>query len=433
LIIQNSQVAAHLFDMPSILRKFAWVLVFITPVLVFCQTVDPDYEVATWPGFTEAAVTYTFDDNCPNQYSVAIPMFNEFGFTATFFPVIDWAPQWAKFQDAVDLGHEIGSHTVSHPLLNELDLAAQEEELKNSKEVIESSISGQNGLTLAYPYCVPSDAALTRKYYIAARHCQGQIAKSTPANFYSISSIICGESGSIKTADNFKNNMEAAAKTSGWSVYLIHGIDGDGGYSSLVSSELRGSLEYLDENRDRFWVATFGKVVRYIRERNAISVTESENGSDTITLEMTDTLDNSVYDLPVTLRRTLPAGWGDATVTQNGDSVEYRRVVIGSEFFIEFNAVPDTGPIMIIKADNTSTRDMEDQARINIHPNPFSSEIRIRTTGEFKFRLFSISGTLIRRGTGSGEIMIGDNLAPGIYYLNVYCRQESLNQKIIKL
>ncbi len=419
--------------MSSILRRSAWALLFTTPALVFCQTIDPNYEVATWQGFTEAAVTYTFDDNCPNQYSVAIPIFNEFGFKATFFPVIDWAPQWAKFRDAADLGHEIGSHTVSHPSLSDLDLAAQEDELKNSKETIESNISGQNCMTLAYPFCVPSDAALTRKYYIAARHCQGQIAKSTPSDFYNISSIICGESGSIKTAGNFKTNMEAAAKASGWSVYLIHGIDGDGGYSSLGSSELRGSLEYLDENRERFWVATFGNVVRYIRERNNISVNEAENGSDTISLEVTDTLDNTIYDHPVTLRRRLPAGWGDATVTQNGDSVEYRRVVLGSEFFIEFDVVTDAGTIMIIKADNTSTRDMEDRARINIHPNPFSNEIQIRTTGEFKFRLFSISGTLIRRGTGSGEIMIGDNLAPGIYYLNVYCRQESLNQKIIKL
>jgi oligosaccharide reducing-end xylanase len=347
--------------------------------------------------------------------------------------VIDWGPQWTKFQAAVDNGHEIGSHTVSHPFLNELDLTAQEAELKNSKEKIESSISGQNGLTLAFPYCVPSDAALTRKYYFAARHCQGNIEKSTPSNFFNISSIICGESGNIKTAENFKNKNEAAAKTAGWSVYLIHGIDGDGGYSSLSSSELRGSLEYLDENRERFWVSTFGNVVRYIRERNNISVTEIENGSDTISLEVTDTLDNLIYDHPVTLRRRVPAEWGNATVIQNGDSVSYRIVEINSELFIEFDIVPDAGLIKIQKANMPAANNMEDNTRIRIHPNPFFNRIQIVATGEFEFQLFSISGNLINRGVGTGEIMIGDNLVPGIYYLNVNCNNVLLNQKIIML
>ena len=314
--------------MTTTLRKFACAVIIIFPALVFCQTIDPSYEVATWHGFTNAAVTYTFDDNCSKQYSVAIPLFNEFGFTGTFYPVIDWGPQWNKFQAAADLGHEIGSHTVSHPRMSDQELTVQEDELKNSYDKITTSITGQKGLTIAYPFCVPSDAELTRKYYFAARHCQGQIEKSTPSDFYNISSIICGESGSIKTAENFISNFESAAKASGWSVYLLHGIDGDGGYSDLASTELRGSLEYLDENRDRFWVATFGDAVRYIRERNAISVTETESGADMIALEVSDTLDNSVYDQPLTLRRALPPGWRSATLVQDDIDVESRIVEI---------------------------------------------------------------------------------------------------------
>jgi peptidoglycan/xylan/chitin deacetylase (PgdA/CDA1 family) len=419
--------------MSSILRKCICTLVLSAPVFVLSQTIDPNYEVATWRGFTEAAITYTFDDNCPNQYSVAIPMFNEFGFAGTFFPVIEWAPQWKDFQAAAELGHEIGSHTVSHPRLNELDLAVQEEELKNSKDTIESNISGQNCLTLAYPYCVPSNDSLTRVYYFAARHCQGQIVKSTPSDFYNISSIICGEAGSIKTATNFITNFEAAAKKAGWSVYLIHGIDGDGGYSSLTSTELRGSLEFLDENRDRFWVSTFGNVVRYIRERNTISVTETESGSDTISLEVTDALDDSIYHHPVTLRRRLPDRWGDATVVQAGTDVDYRRVMISPEYFIQFDAVPDAGTVQIIKTDNTSIQDAGERAWVHIQPNPFSHEIQILATGAFEYRLFSVSGSLVQSGAGSDLIMIGENLFPGIYYLNVNCNNELLYQKIIKL
>ncbi len=29
------------------------------------------YEVGTWPGFRQAAVSYTFDDGCSNQFAIA--------------------------------------------------------------------------------------------------------------------------------------------------------------------------------------------------------------------------------------------------------------------------------------------------------------------------------------------------------------------------
>ncbi|GHU72864.1 hypothetical protein FACS189413_16550 [Bacteroidia bacterium] len=33
----------------------------------YSQHIDAPYEVATWAGFTEAAISYTFDDDCRNQ------------------------------------------------------------------------------------------------------------------------------------------------------------------------------------------------------------------------------------------------------------------------------------------------------------------------------------------------------------------------------
>lgn len=46
----------------------------------YSQTISPPYEVATWQGFRTAAISYTFDDGCANQYTIALPMFDEFGF-----------------------------------------------------------------------------------------------------------------------------------------------------------------------------------------------------------------------------------------------------------------------------------------------------------------------------------------------------------------
>ena len=410
----------------------ALLLLYIT-VSSTAQIIDGNYEVAIWKDFKEAAITYTFDDGCANQYSVAIPMLNEFNYNATFFPVINWSPNWTSLQDAENQGHEIGSHTVSHTDLNTLSISQQDNELKNSQSTINSNISGQKCLTIAYPSCIPSDQATCEKYYIAARHCQGYVENSTPANFYSISSIVCGNQGAVKTVQNFKERDEAAATSNGWCVYLIHGIDGDGGFSALSSDTLRKSFEYLDENRDKFWVSTFVRVVCYIRERNCISVTEQDVHENFITVEVTDTLDNSIYNHPVTLRRSLPGGWDTALIKQNGVIVESRIREINLTKYVEFNVVPDGGLVVI--AESNEVNALSNQANtssINIVPNPFTNELTVSTNGIFQYFIHSLDGKLIENGTSNNTKRIGGILSPGVYLLNIRNDFGSYSMKIIK-
>ena len=51
----------------------------------YSRTIDPNYAVGTWQGFRTAAITYTFDDGCSNQFAIAIPMFNEYGYKLTMY------------------------------------------------------------------------------------------------------------------------------------------------------------------------------------------------------------------------------------------------------------------------------------------------------------------------------------------------------------
>ncbi len=315
----------------------------------YSRTIAPPYEVGTWPGFRLAAISYTFDDGCSNQFAKVIPMFNEFGFKLTLFTVTNWSPNWTALQNAASAGHEVASHTVTHPYLNGMTIAQQTTELKNSQDVINAHITGRKCVTLAYPYCVPGDQALTAQYYIAARHCQGNIESSTPANFYQINSLVCGNLGPVKTAADFEAKFENTVTSKGWCVLLIHGIDNDGGYSPLLSATLRASLEYLNARKDKFWVATFGNVVRYIRERNAVSVTESSNQDTRITLQVTDTLDNAIYNYPVTIRRPLPQGWTSVKVSQNGKAIDASIVGVDSKKYVMFDVSPDGGDIVLSK------------------------------------------------------------------------------------
>lgn len=316
----------------------------------FASSIPAPYEIGIWQGFRPAAISYTFDDNCTNQYAIAVPMFNARGFKMTLFTITSLVFDWTQVKNAAASGHEIASHTVTHPNLSTLSDAQQTNELKNSLDAINANVSGQKCRTLAYPFCVGGNAAITSQYYIAARSCSGQLVSSTPANFKDISSLTCGNLGAVQTAQDFNTKADSAATAKAWCVYLIHGIDNDRGYSPLPSATLQASLDYLSANTNKFWVDTFGNVVRYILERNAVSVVQTSNANDSITLQVTDNLDDSIYNQPITLRRPLPANWPSAMVSQGNNPVVTRLVSIASTNYVMFDVVPDGGNVVLSKA-----------------------------------------------------------------------------------
>ena len=313
-------------------------------------SVPTPYEVATWSGFRNAAISYTFDDNCTNQLAIAIPSMNTYGFKGTLFTITNssWRPNWQGLRTAANNGHEVASHTMSHANMNTLSSAQQTSEITGSANAISTNV-GVTPRTLAWPNCNLGSTSIAQQTYIAARGCSGQIEPSTPANVMNISSLICGSAGSVKTNADFQSRANSAFNSKGWAIFLIHGIDNDGGYSPLSSTEFRNSLLFFNANPSKFWVASFGSVVKYIAERNAVTLTQTASNTTSISLTVSDNLNSTIYNVPLTVRRPLPSGWTNATVTQNGTTVYSSKVTINAVPYIMFNAVPDAGEIRIVR------------------------------------------------------------------------------------
>lgn len=309
--------------------------------------ISDSYEVADWKNFAEAAISHTWDDNTAKQLTVAVPIYNAYNFKATFFVTTDWVTDWNGMRNAAIKGHEIASHSISHASFAESTKTEITKELKGSQSKINSEITNQSCLTVAYPYCKNESYNLTNQYYIAARDCSGQVVPKTPNDFMNISSFSCGTESSAKTAEDFNAIAQKALLKNGWSVYLYHGIDNDGGYSPIESQELKEHLSFLENNKEVYWVDTFLNVIKYIKERDALSIKQTSKTNETITVDFTDNLDDSVYNYPITIKKEIPTSWTNVKLSQNNTTITYKIVVENEKKYIIFNIVPDQGTVTI--------------------------------------------------------------------------------------
>ena len=313
-----------------------------------------DAEIATWSGFRKAAVSFTFDDGPQSDVDVALPMFEKYGYKATFNIVTNWANgggangmlNWSGVQKLSEAGHEIASHSNSHP--NGQPMPANE--ISSSKGTINQKIQQKYGcVTLAYPNCdTPGDSQVLQNY-VVGRICNGSwkggsdiMGKDGPNNWAAASALMTGSNG---TSD-FKGNMDKAVQQGGWVAFLTHGFQGKtngfADYSPTDANGMDGALQYAQQNDKDIWVAPMGHVAMYIKERKASQVSASTSGSTT-TVKLTHNIKDNIsdYDYPLTLK--VKTSLSKAEVTQAGAKLEAK---IEGGYAI-FDAVPNAGDIVI--------------------------------------------------------------------------------------
>ena len=115
------------------------------------------------------SVCVTFDDGFHDTFVCAAPVIEKLRYPATFFLLSGlmggtntWLSEtdaksrhrllgWSEAKDLLKAGFEIGSHTVSHPVLTQISPARAVEEIGKSKRVLEAKLEGPVRY-FAYPY-----------------------------------------------------------------------------------------------------------------------------------------------------------------------------------------------------------------------------------------------------------------------------------------
>lgn len=188
--------------------------------------VNPSNAVISQP-----MVSITLDDTWRNQYTAGAPILDKYDIKATFYALTEtW--DYPDYMDSSMLlalkasGHEIASHTVSHPDLTTLTVAQMDAELANSKTALQALLDASSAKNFATPYGSYNATVLTeiKKYYRSHRSVEEGF--NTTANFDIYNIQVQNILDNTTPAQVAAWVAEAQAQNA-WLVLTYHGVEAD--------------------------------------------------------------------------------------------------------------------------------------------------------------------------------------------------------------
>lgn len=261
---------------------------------------------------------------------------------------------WSEIKSFADNGHEFGSHTISHPRLAVLDEPNLLYEMEKCKEEILNQLGVEHTFSAECPFGTENERVMEYAYKIhpALRNRMPEPflvelnrgSSHTPGEYEK--EYIQWQRGPLKktTMELMKSWIDTLlVHDNVWLALTFHGVDGVG-WEAKPHQELKEFFTYIKQHEDRLWVATFGEVTQYMRERmNASLNHEKQNGK--IVVNLTHTLDKSFYTVPLTLKTYVTASWKEALVKQGDESVTVSVHSDQKGNYVLYQALPNSNPI----------------------------------------------------------------------------------------
>lgn len=257
-------------------------------------------QVAPYYQGRKAALSLTFDDGLQDQYTLLRPELNRRGLRATFAIIgskvggvmhssqdkamgISGTPcmTWAMVKQLANDGHEIGNHGWEHKNVTKLSAERlRQEVLRNDSAIMKQT--GSLPMSFFYPGNQKDSAtiAFCEHDRVGSRKFQVSI-------------------GSKRDTTWLRQWLNSLIEQGEWGVTMTHGIAT--GYDHFANPQtLWTFLDDIAARQDSLWVAPFGEVVAYIRERDNIELIISQK-DDHIEIQPVITLRPDIYHQPLTL------------------------------------------------------------------------------------------------------------------------------------
>jgi hypothetical protein len=307
-------------------------------------------EKLRWKGGAKAAYTYIHDDLCdpttPGIFSHAQPEAKKRGLVFGSGAIVQECPDdWAKLKSLVADGHEILSHSWTHPDLNKG--GSVQKEIIDSKAAIEKNVTNQKEVTY---FIFPEDS-----------YNDNLVAQVKAAGYLSFRGVKVSyqDRGITKDLDKFqpfgstyfmvyqgknfaalKTHITDAIAAGGWSNQEMHGVS-DGSWETFPLADYQAHLDFVKAHVDNgdLWNATPTAVVRYIVTYNGAGA-PSVSGN---TLSFPSANIAERYDTPISVALTVP-GATAVTAKQGGVDLPVKKNAAG-KFIVEVN--PKLGPVSL--------------------------------------------------------------------------------------
>ena len=260
---------------------------------------------------------------------------------------------WDSIRLYASQGHEFASHMVTHPRLAALDEVNMLYELEKSREEILNQLGPSYTFSAECCYGTENERVMEYAYkiYPALRNRMpepymeelNRSNRNNPGSFPK-EYVQWQRGATTKTPpDLMKSWIDTTANHDNiWLVLVFHGVDGIG-WEALGSELLDEYFRYM-VSHDNLWIATFADAAKYVRERMNSSLSVREK-SGNIIVNLTNSLDKTLYDLPLTLITYVPSRWKEVRVKQ-GDKIMHAlplRDTLGN--YVLYQAYPDSGEI----------------------------------------------------------------------------------------
>ena len=113
------------------------------------------------------------------------------------------------------------------------------------------------------------------------------------------------------------------------------------------AANCEAEVRHIASRKDRLWVDTFDRVMKYGQERDSATLRVVENTAGRIVFVVEDRMDDVIFNVPLTVKVRLPDGWKAVEATQGGRAVKARVVEHAGARFALVPAVPDGGEVAL--------------------------------------------------------------------------------------
>ncbi len=306
----------------------------------------------------QGILTITMDDGYPNSSAWYEQQFIANDLRGTSVLITNWLNSSVAskeyFQNLITRGRfEYGSHSKTHPGQAPSNETERRNEIITSKEELMNMFPNQKILTFTMYNGVTYEGEnmeLAKQTYQAirggVRGYNSLLATDNDMYALKVQGVLDHE-----TAANMNTWVDVAISKNQWLIEMWHAIleyDPDS-YAPPTKAIATEHLEYIGAKQKEglLWVATFDEAVQYIKERTTATVVDNGLEEEIRKISLTDTLDDELFDYPLTLRSEVPFDWTYVQVEQGSNIQQIASVEKSAKRYVYYNAVPDKGDITL--------------------------------------------------------------------------------------